>query len=71
MELFWAISNTFMHVFQNNLAHLFILNICLGRLKVKVTFEGQILKWYKTELVWTITSTFIHGFKNSLAQLFI
>ena len=38
--------------FQNNLAQLFFLrsssafwNICLGRLKVKVTHEGQMIKW--------------------------
>ena len=37
---------------------------------VKVTFEGQMLKWSKIELVWAIhvTSTFIHGFQNNLAQ---
>ena len=53
----WAITSTFMHGFQNNLAQLFSLtsrsairNICSGRLKVRVTLEGhtlqgQIIKW--------------------------
>ena len=41
-----------------------------GRLKVKVTLEGQMIKWSKTELVPAIASTFIHGFQNNLAQLF-
>ena len=36
---------------------------CSGRLKVKVTIEGQ-------ELVLTITCTFMHEFQNNLAQLF-
>ena len=42
------ITSTLMPGFQNNLAHFFSLmsrsaiwNICLGRLKVKVTLEGQ------------------------------
>ena len=34
-----------MHGFQTNLAHFFISNICSGRLKVKVTLEGQTIKW--------------------------
>ena len=44
----WAITCTFMHGFQNNLAQLFslkgriaILNFCRGRLKVKVTLGGR------------------------------
>ena len=45
MELVRAITSTFMHVFQNSLAQLFILNICSGKLKVKDTFEGQTIKW--------------------------
>ena len=64
MELVWAITNIFMHVLQNNLAKLFILNICFGKLKVKATFASQMLKWSKVELVWAITSTFIHGSKK-------
>ena len=47
-QIFQAIISTFVHGFQNNLAQLFalrsksaILNICTGRLKVKVTLEGQ------------------------------
>ena len=39
-------------------------------MKVKVTLEGQMIKWYKIELIWAIISTFIHGFQNELAQLF-
>ena len=48
------------------------LNICSGRLKVKVTFEGQMIKWSEIELGWAIpvTSTFIYGFEHNLAQLF-
>ena len=41
-----------MHGFQNNFAQLLSLrrrsaaqNICLRRLKVKVTLEGQVIKW--------------------------
>ena len=43
-----------MHGFQNNITQLFSLrsrnavgNICSGRLKVKVTLEGQMIKWSK------------------------
>ena len=36
-----------------------------GRLKVKVTTEGQMI-----ELVRAISSTFMHGFQNNMAQLF-
>ena len=36
--------------FQNNLALLFICNICSGRLKVKVTLEGQMLNGHKLSL---------------------
>ena len=46
-----AITSTFMHEFQNNLAELYFLtnrsaiwNICSGKLKVKVTLEGQMIK---------------------------
>ena len=36
-----------MHGFRNNSAHvqLIIRNICSGRLKVKVTLEGQTITW--------------------------
>ena len=34
-----------MHGFQNYLALLCIGNICSGKLKVKVTLEGQTIKW--------------------------
>ena len=62
-----------MHGFQNNLAQLFIWNICSGRLKVKATLEGRMIKWLWIELVWAITSSFtcMYGFQNNLAQLFI
>ena len=40
------------------------------RLKVKVTLEGQMIKWSYTKLVQAITSTFMHGFKKKLGQLF-
>ena len=39
-----------MHGFQKNLAQLFIRNICSGRLKVKVTLEGQIINGRKLSL---------------------
>ena len=42
----------------------------LGRLNVKVTLEGQIIKWSKIELVRAVTSTFMHGFQNNFAQVF-
>ena len=40
------------------------LEICSGRLKVKVTTEGQMI-----ELVRAISSTFMHGFQNNMPQL--
>ena len=40
------------------------LKICSGRLKVKVTTEGQMI-----ELVRAISSTFMHGFQNNMPQL--
>ena len=47
-----AITCTFVHGFQNNLAQLVSLkskiatgDICSGRLKVKVTLDGQMIKW--------------------------
>ena len=66
-----------MHGFQNNLAQLLFLrstsvirNICSGRLKVKVTLEGQMIKWSWIELVQALTSTSMHRFQNNLAQFF-
>ena len=53
-----------MHGFQNDLAQLFIGNICSGTLKVNVTLEGQMMKWSKLGLVWAIASTFMHEFQN-------
>ena len=51
-ELIRAITSTCMQRFQNNFAQAFFLrssgaicNIYLGRLKVKVTVEGQMIKW--------------------------
>ena len=38
-----------------------------GRLKVKVTLEGQMIKWSYIGLVWDITSSFMHRFLNNLA----
>ena len=65
-----------MHGFQNHYAQLLSLRrrsasqkICLRRLKVKVTFEGQMIKWSSIELVRAITCTFIYGFQNNFAQL--
>ena len=52
IELVRAITCTFMHGFQNNFAHLLssrrrsaVRNIFSRRLKVKVTLEGQMIKW--------------------------
>ena len=52
IQLGRAITCTFMHGFQNNFAQLLssrrrsaVLNICLCRLKIKVTLEGQMIKW--------------------------
>ena len=66
-----------MNGFQNSFAQVFSLrissairNLCLGRLKVKVTLEGQRIKWSYIELAGAITSTFMHGFKNNFAQVF-
>ena len=42
----------------------------MGRLKVKVTLEGQMIKWSEIELVRAIIPTFMHVFQNNLAQLF-
>ena len=47
-----VITGTFMHGFQKNFAQLLssrrrsaVQNVCLRRLKVKVTLEGQMTKW--------------------------
>ena len=37
----------------------------LGRLKVKVTLEGHINKFF-----WAITLMYMHGFENNFAQVF-
>ena len=57
IELVQVITSTFMHGFQNTLVQLFSLrsrsairNFCSGRLKVKVTLEGQIMKCSKLRL---------------------
>ena len=42
----------------------------LGRLKVKVTFESQMIKCSEIELVQAIISTFMHVFRNNFALLF-
>ena len=48
----WTITSIFIHGFQNDMVQLFSMmrrsaigNICSGRLKVKVTLEGQMIKW--------------------------
>ena len=69
IELVRAITSTFMHGFQNNLAQLFIEKFISG-LKVKVILEGQMIKWSFIEPVRAITSTVMHGFQNNLAQSF-
>ena len=55
IELGQAKTSAFMYGFKNNLAQLFsfrsaMWNICSGRLKVKVTLEGQMIKWSKLNL---------------------
>ena len=47
-----------------------IWTIYLGRLKVKVTLEGQTIKWSGIELVLAISSVFKHVFQNNLAHLY-
>ena len=54
-----------MHVFQNSPVPLFILNICSGRLKIKVTTEDD--KMTIIELVRAIVSVVMHV---HLKQLF-
>ena len=49
-----VITCRFTHGFKNYLSQLFIWNICIGRLKVKVPLEGQMIKWSYIELVWAI-----------------
>ena len=64
-----AITSTFMHVFQNNLAQLFSLRrrsafeTFLGGLKVKVTLEGQMIKWSEIKLVQAILRHLCMDFK--------
>ena len=45
-------------------------NTYLGRLKVKDTLEGQMIKWSIIELLWAISSVFKHAFQNKLAHLY-
>ena len=68
-----------MHGFQNNFAQLFYLRsrevvvlfeTFLGRLNVKVTVEGQMIKWSEIELVQAIISTLMHVIQNNLPQIF-
>ena len=66
-----------MYEFQNNFAQVFSLrsssaisSTCSGRLKIKVTLEGQMMKWSKIELFRATIPTFMHGFQNNFAQLF-
>ena len=71
-----AIICTFMHGYQNYLAQLLssrsrsaIRTICSGRLKVKVTLEGQKINWSKTKLARAMICTFLHRLQNYLPQL--
>ena len=64
-----------MHGFQNNFAQLLSLrrknavqNICLHRLKVKVTLEGQMTKWSEIELVRDITCTLMHCYAPNFKE---
>ena len=38
---------------------------------MKVTPEGQMIKWSYIEHVWAITSTFMHEFQNNLADVLL
>ena len=64
-----------MHGFQNNFAQLLssrrsaVRNICSRRLKVKVTLEGQMIKWSYIELVRAITCTFMHCYVPNLKEV--
>ena len=73
----FSVTCIYMDGFQNNLTQLFSLNSrsviwnnISGSLKVKVTLEGQLMKWSLIELVRDITSPFVHDFQNNLTQLF-
>ena len=65
-----------MHGFQNNFAQLLssrrssaVQNICLHRLKVKVTLEGQMIKWSEIELFRDITSTLMHCYAPNFEEV--
>ena len=53
---------------KNSLNYLQIVLLTRALMKVKVTLEGQMIKWSQIEFA--ITSTFIHGFQNNLALTF-
>ena len=87
VRIFSGHNSTLVHGFQNNLAKLLsqrsnsaIRNICSGTLELKVTLEGQMIKWLlqmcahalclrPSGFVWAIPCIFVHGFQNNLAQL--
>ena len=67
-----------MHGFQNNFAQLLSLRrksavqnilLCRCRLKVKVTLEGQMIKWPEIELVRDITCTFMHCYAPNFEEV--
>lgn len=70
-----VITTTFMHGFSQNKAQLVFLRSssavwisCSGRLKTKVTHEGQRKKWSYTELIQTIISILMHGFLHYVLE---
>ena len=65
-----------MQGFQNYFAQLLssrrksaVKNICLRRLKVKVTHEGQMIKWSEIELVRNITCTIMHCYAPNFEEV--
>ena len=65
-----------MHGFQNYYAQFLSLrrrsaiqNICLRRLKVKVTLDGQMIKWSEIELVRDITCALMHCYVPNFEEI--
>ena len=65
-----------MHGFQNNFARLLssgrrsaVQNICLCRLKVKVTLVSQMIKWLLIEFVRDITCTLMHCYAPNFKEV--
>ena len=46
-----------------------IQNICLRRLKFKVTFEGKMIKWSLIELVRDITCTLMYCYAPNFEEV--